>query len=313
MPKVSVIVPNFNYAQFLPERMASIFEQTFQDFEVILLDDCSTDNSRELLTEYAQHDKVSHCIFNDKNSGSPFHQWVKGIELAKGDWIWIAEADDVADTHFLEYTISEVEKYSSVGLCYSHLKAINVEGIFLWTQEIAPNRLFSGEQFIHEKLIYSTTIFNVSCCVFSRKSYDLIDVSIFQKYPHAGDYMFYIQMAEVADVFELGLVLDGFRIHQASTSHSVNIDTKLEETFSVLEYLVSRHRINQMTYAMTYARHEYNNHYSPKDLKKVLKAYFQKGNWLVPICFYTICCYNRTYPFWHLFTRIYNYVKRNLF
>jgi glycosyltransferase involved in cell wall biosynthesis len=57
--KVSVIVPNYNHAKYLPRRLDSIFNQTFQDFEVILLDDCSTDNSLSIPGEYVKHPKVS--------------------------------------------------------------------------------------------------------------------------------------------------------------------------------------------------------------------------------------------------------------
>jgi len=91
-PLLSIIVPNYNHAVFLPQRLDSIFNQTFQDFEVILLDDQSPDNSVEILQQYAQkyRDKVAHFITNDQNTGNPFVQWKKGIELARGEFIWIA-------------------------------------------------------------------------------------------------------------------------------------------------------------------------------------------------------------------------------
>ena len=88
--KVSIIVPNYNYERYLKERINSILNQTYTDYELILLDDASTDNSAELLAKYKNHPKVSHVIINKENSGSPFKQWMKGILLAKGEWIWIA-------------------------------------------------------------------------------------------------------------------------------------------------------------------------------------------------------------------------------
>ena len=74
---VSIIVPNYNHAPFLNQRLDSIFNQTFQDFEVILLDDASTDNSLSILEDYKEKfkSKVSHLIVNEKNSGSPFKQF----------------------------------------------------------------------------------------------------------------------------------------------------------------------------------------------------------------------------------------------
>ena len=74
MPNVSVIVPNYNHEQYLQQRIESIVNQTYQDFELILLDDFSTDNSRDILNLYRNHPKVSKIVFNEKNSGSPFKQ-----------------------------------------------------------------------------------------------------------------------------------------------------------------------------------------------------------------------------------------------
>src|SRR5882762_3314790 len=67
MPKVSVIIPNYNHARFLRQRVESVLAQTYQDFEVILLDDCSTDDSRSILSEYAADPRV-RIELNDKNS-----------------------------------------------------------------------------------------------------------------------------------------------------------------------------------------------------------------------------------------------------
>ena len=106
MPTVSVIVPNYNHAPYLQERFDSIFNQTFQDFEVIILDDCSSDNSKEIIEEYRNRPQVSHIVHNEKNSGYPFKQWAKGFGLAKGEYIWIAESDDWAELNFLENLVS---------------------------------------------------------------------------------------------------------------------------------------------------------------------------------------------------------------
>lgn len=93
---VSVIIPNYCHARFLNQRIDSVLNQTYSDYEVIILDDCSTDNSREIIESYRNHPKISHIVYNEKNSGSTFIQWEKGFELARGEYIWIAESDDVA-------------------------------------------------------------------------------------------------------------------------------------------------------------------------------------------------------------------------
>ena len=102
-PLVSVIVPNYRHAAFLPERLASILGQTVTDLEVILLDDASGDGSAEILRACAAQDgRVSHVVVNTTNSGGPFRQWRRGVDLARGTWIWIAESDDGCAPDLLE-------------------------------------------------------------------------------------------------------------------------------------------------------------------------------------------------------------------
>jgi glycosyltransferase involved in cell wall biosynthesis len=117
MSTVSVIIPNYNHARFLPRRIESVLCQTYQDFELILLDDCSTDDSRSLLSEYACDPRV-RMEFNEKNSGSPFKQWNKGVRLARGEYVWIAESDDYADERMLERLAAVLEAEPKFALAY---------------------------------------------------------------------------------------------------------------------------------------------------------------------------------------------------
>ncbi|MBQ5610490.1 MAG: glycosyltransferase family 2 protein [Fibrobacteraceae bacterium] len=79
MPTISVIVPNYNHAPYLRQRLDSIFNQTFQDFEVIILDDCSTDNSKEIIEEYCNRVQVSYIVYNDVNCGSYLNNGQKAL------------------------------------------------------------------------------------------------------------------------------------------------------------------------------------------------------------------------------------------
>ena len=83
-PLVSVIVPNYNHARYLEQRLDTVFNQTYQNFEVIILDDKSTDNSLEVINRYKDNPHLSQIVVNSQNTGSPFKQWDKGINLAKG-------------------------------------------------------------------------------------------------------------------------------------------------------------------------------------------------------------------------------------
>nr|WP_169618092.1 glycosyltransferase [Ruegeria sp. PR1b] len=100
-PEVSVVVPNYNYEAYLPKRLDSIAAQSFQDFELILLDDASSDGSPALLEAYAETRAATRVVLNTENSGSPFVQWMRGMELARAEVIWLAEADDWCEPELL--------------------------------------------------------------------------------------------------------------------------------------------------------------------------------------------------------------------
>ena len=116
-PKISIIVPNYNYAYFLDKRIESILKQTYTDYEIILLDDASSDDSVKVLEKYKNNPHVSQIVVNEQNTGSPFKQWMKGILLAKGEWIWIAEADDLCEPTFLETCMHYIKTESNIAIC----------------------------------------------------------------------------------------------------------------------------------------------------------------------------------------------------
>src|SRR5476649_961009 len=99
---VSVIIPNYNHEPYLEQRINSVLNQTYKNIEVIILDDNSTDSSRQVIERYRADTQIKHIVYNHTNSGSPFIQWKKGIDLAKGKYIWMAESDDYSDLTFLE-------------------------------------------------------------------------------------------------------------------------------------------------------------------------------------------------------------------
>jgi len=115
MPKVSIIVTNYNYARFLDQRLGSIDRQTYRDFEVVLLDDASTDESVPVLERFARQHQC-RLVRNDRNSGSPYKQWNKGVRLAAGQYVWVAEADDYADERFLEVLVGRLEQNPQCGM-----------------------------------------------------------------------------------------------------------------------------------------------------------------------------------------------------
>jgi glycosyltransferase involved in cell wall biosynthesis len=128
MKRVSVIVPNYNYAHYLLERLTSIFGQTYPVFEIIVLDDGSRDESLIRIDEIsAAAKRVVKVVPNAVNSGNVFAQWAKGVAMARGDVVWIAEADDIADSQFLEELIRHFTDEETI-FAFSDSRAIDANG-----------------------------------------------------------------------------------------------------------------------------------------------------------------------------------------
>lgn len=216
--KVSIIVPNYNHAKFLPQRLESIFNQTFQDFEVIILDDCSTDNSVDIINEYILNEKVSHFIINDKNSGSTFKQWQKGILLAKGKYIWIAESDDYCDSVFIEELLPHFSDGTGVVFCESNY-VDNQGEIFFQRPKINKNEVYNGIDFIRNQMIFGNAINNASMAIFEKKWFFKIDQNSLLKMKYCGDWLFWSFLAGETNITKVFYPYNNFRRHDASVSN----------------------------------------------------------------------------------------------
>lgn len=224
---VSIIVPNYNHSQYLKKRLDTIFSQTYKNFEVIFLDDASTDNSVEVFQSYQDDPRITHLIVNEKNSGSPFLQWEKGIKLAKGEFIWIAESDDYCEDNFLKEHITLHEKFTNVALTYCQSNRVDGAGQITgnWlthTSRFKPNIFsesffISGNEFIEHYLIHKNVIPNVSAVLFKSKNLKAIiplTLKPFMKYN--ADWFYYIQVLCDSEVAFNSKPLNFFRFHNKS-------------------------------------------------------------------------------------------------
>lgn len=216
-PAVSVIVPNFNHGSFLHQRIQSILNQTYQDFELILIDDRSTDESREILETYRNHQKTAHLVFNENNSGSPFLQWEKGMQLAKGRYIWIAESDDWANPQFLEKLVPLLDSNPSATLVCAGSEFVNETGEII--QDRSLYRKSFKRQGVDELLNYMAfrnSIHNASAVVFRRSAMPAINAFDWMKY--CGDWLFWGSIMKKGDFIFLNEKLNFFRRHPNNIS-----------------------------------------------------------------------------------------------
>lgn len=229
---VSVVIPNYNYEKFLLQRVYSVLAQTNKVDEILVLDDCSSDNSIDLAekikVEIDQYVPI-RLINNEVNRGT-FHQWEKGFSESKGKYIWLAEADDYSDKNFLKYALRPFRSGNNIVISYVNTGYIDKDGLLLgnvrqdidyqnsghWDRDYVNNGLDEVRQYSY----LNNTISNVSSVVFYKK--DDIDYKKMFKdarnYKQAGDWILYVNYMMHGDVAYTNKVLNYYRLHGNNVS-----------------------------------------------------------------------------------------------
>ena len=242
-PLVSVIVPNFNHARYLDQRIQSVLNQTYQNIELIILDDKSSDNSVDVINKYRANPHVSHIVVNEENSGSTFIQWHKGFELAKGQVVWIAESDDYCEPHFLESLLGAYLSQSGCVVAYCSSQYVDSEGNMIKTdkEDDSPTYYYQGAEFIKQKLAFGCAIWNASSAIFSKATAQSLDRQYID-YKACGDRLFWMEMAEKGNVIHVNQMLNYFRQHQNKVSPQRFRDgTSLREEKQIYQYQCNNH------------------------------------------------------------------------
>lgn len=230
-PLVSVIVPNYNYARYLPQRIDCILRQSYENIELIILDDCSTDNSREIIEKYRLESKVKCILFNEENSGSTFKQWKKGFEQASGEYIWIAECDDYSDKSFLEKIVGRMQMDKEIKIGFSNSYWVTPESTFINKDYTirAPMKVYNGKSFVKHHLLKENYIYNASMAVLRRDALEFVDPD-FENYKSCGDKLFWASMASSGKVLFVCEPLNYFRIYAGKvTTRSIADGTLFRE------------------------------------------------------------------------------------
>lgn len=245
-PLVSVLIPNYCHASYLNERIDSVLAQTYQNFEVIIMDDCSTDNSREVIEQYRNHPRVREIVYNEINSGSTFNQWDKGITMAGGELIWIAESDDSCCPELLERLVEQFEQTEDLAVAYVQSVLINTYGeVIKMPVEKGNPIIYDGRYFIRTHLLYGTCIINASMAIFSREKSLGID-RCFKQLKSVGDWMFWVLMAETGKVAEVREPLNYFRRHEGTVTSRCSLNGVSDTNVKlILDYILSRHIIKK--------------------------------------------------------------------
>ncbi|MDA0420470.1 glycoside hydrolase family 99-like domain-containing protein [Vibrio alginolyticus] len=246
LKRVSVAVPNYNYEQHIGDRLKSIFHQHYPIYELIVLDDKSPDSSVDAITSTAkQFNREIKLIVNDTNSGSVFKQWEKGARLAKSEYLWIAEADDLAEPEFISTIMAGDTDFS---LAYTDSKQIDENNTHLadnyryyydqgMVKLLDKGGIFDGSKVIEEALAIKNQFMNVSSVMFKTQSLvDCFDqyMQDVLKFKVAGDWFIYVQALSQpqARCKVVSESLNTHRRHSGSVTRQ-NYDVQLEEISNI--------------------------------------------------------------------------------
>jgi len=288
-PALSVIVPNYNHARYLPRRLDSIFNQTFKDFEVILLDDASTDNSMEVLEKYADHADV-RIVRNERNTGSPCAQWLKGIDIAKADIIWIAESDDACEPQLLE-TLMPAFRDPTVKLVYADSYCIDeddrVTGDYVNCEYLTSlsqtkwkkSYQVSSTEEINDGLGVKNTILNISSALFRKQEFNYEFLKIIEGMRIAGDWYFIVHAIKDGEIYYEAKKLNYHRRHSESvignTVSGKNIGDFYREFYTVQQFIFNNYKLDSDFHEKweSYMRKQWND-FCPNRPFEELNNYF---------------------------------------
>jgi len=237
---VSVIVASYNHAKFLEKRMDSLINQTYQDIEILVIDDYSPDNSVEILRRYESHPKV-RLIIREKNSG-----WVavsnQGVEMSAGEFVIFANCDDSSDPQMIERLVEGMRANPTAGITYCRSLMIDEGGMQLRDDFLIREKAFRVKCYndaliskneMSRFLLHSCVIPNLSAALFRRECYTSAG-GLTSDYRVCSDWDLFFKVVVRYDVAYIADPLNKFRQHKTTIRSSTKDRIIYEEFIRLL-------------------------------------------------------------------------------
>lgn len=204
---VSVIMPSWNTSNFIAESIQSVIDQTYENWELIIVDDCSTDNTDEVVARFT--DKRIRYFKNEKNSGAALSR-NRGLREARGEWIAFLDSDDLWSPKKLEYQISFMNEHGYT-LSYTEYEKID--------EESKPLQIYvTGPEKVNKHKMYNYDYIGQLTMMYSAKEFGLIQIKDIKK---NNDYAIRLQLYKKPDTcaYLLKENLAKYRVRKVSISH----------------------------------------------------------------------------------------------
>jgi glycosyltransferase involved in cell wall biosynthesis len=228
-PLVSVVIAAFNMGQYLPLAVSSVLNQSYRNFEVIIVDDGSTDTTREAMTKFEDDPKIK--LFHQSNQGQASAK-NRGIMEASGDFIAFLDADDLWMPNKLERQLPCFDISKDVGVVYTNVSTIDEEGSIISTPNM---KYYSGK--ISGRLLVDNFVTGMASIV-RRECFNTVGL-FDETFPMGIDYDLWLRISVKYEFFYLDEVTYLYRQWAGQMSH--NYKKRLEYAIKIMNSFLERH------------------------------------------------------------------------
>ena len=243
IPLVSIIIPTYNHAEFIGKALKSIINQTYQNWEAIIIDNKSTDHTNEILSKFTDKRINSYKI---DNNGIIAKSRNFGIKLAKGEWIAFLDSDDWWTSDKLEICLKNIDE--QVDFIYHNLEIINNESKFYFKRKNYKGRQLK-KPILNDLLIggisKGNAIGNSSVIVRKKMLIKIGGISENKNLVASEDYNTWLRIAEITDKFKyLNRTLGFYLIHKASAQKRNLSIPHREAVMDFMELFNNKEKLN---------------------------------------------------------------------
>lgn len=250
-PLVTALVPSYNHGRYIRERIESILQQTYPAVELIVIDDRSEDDSDTVIRGLQQQHGFQY-IRNARNSGTPFAAWERICELAKGEYIWVCESDDVAEPEFLQTAVQRLQASPGAVLFYCNSLVINDRSEVIgsteeyfhdiwresrWDQDMS----VAGPKELLDFQVRGQIVPNMSSALIATGAFRKGFTPYLKKLRLTGDWLF------IGDVIRQGGVEFSNRKLSRFRKHEVTSRVRVKSARSQAEFILTKYHLFKST------------------------------------------------------------------
>jgi glycosyltransferase involved in cell wall biosynthesis len=258
MARISILIPVYNTEGYLAEAINSVIEQSFEDWELLILDDCSNDESYWIAIEFSNRDKRIKVIRNEKNLGM-LNNWNKGISICQCEYFVKLDADDMWHSDFLAESLAIMDKRSDVGMVFTKYVNIDSSGKLIENSEsespdFARDCSFSCEDLVNKGAwaMLQYNILRQGMSLIRRKIFDEIGMYSYLLTPETlacTDTEFYFRVGCHYPIYVINKCLYYYRLHDKSISakdsnKDLNARKLFEVKISIINYYLEQGKID---------------------------------------------------------------------